>query len=185
MELRAQLVDGALAALVADPEDAGAWAQFGGFAAAAGIDVDGIGQVEAALGEDGVRLARLAASGDYAIWRAALGPIAACEPDRAAARAIALARACRWLEDMAPATNPFRPNRGMAASELVELAALIAARTPGGEADRFASLVEQIATAWPAITADLRAIADGVTTRTPSGRADAFWRMHMALRAMP
>lgn len=183
--IRQRLVAGALAALVADPNDAGAWAQFGGFAAVSGVASDDLDRLEEVLGDDGVRLARLAAGGDYAIWRAVLGPIAARDPDRAAARAAMLASACRWLEDASPGIEAFRLDRAIASSELVEVAALIAARSPGAEAGRFASLVERFAIAWPAISGDLRAMADGITTRTPSGRADALWHMHLALRILP
>lgn len=183
--IRARLVSGALAALVADPDDAGAWAQFGGFAALTGVDAPDLERLETALGGDGVRLARLASDGSYAVWRAVLGPLAATDPNRAADRAAMLASACRWLDDAPVRADAFRPDRATAAAELVEVAAMIAARSVGAEADRFAGLVERIANNWPAIAPDLRAMADGMITRTPSGRADLLWRMYLALRILP
>lgn len=183
--IRARLVSGALAVLVANPDDAGAWAQFGGFAALTGVDAPDLERLEIALGDDGVRLARLAGDGNYAVWRAVLGPLAASDPDKAANRVAMLASACRWLDDAPIGADAFRPDRTTAAAELVEVAALIAARSVGAEAERFAGLVERIATNWPAIAPDLRAMADGMVTRTSSGRADRLWRMHLALRVLP
>jgi len=180
-QTRAFLIDGALDAIEADPENAGGWLQLGGFAAG-GLDDPAYERLFAAVSADPARLVRLtAASPQPTLWRSLLCPIAWRDVSAASRFARELARACRRFHEYRRSEDILPVAADIAVEELIELAALIAGCAREDRPRVFADLIDGFAQDWPALRDDLHQAVGNLTARTPSGRVHELWLLQNRL----
>lgn len=181
---RDNLINGALDVLDGDPDDQDAWHQLGAFSSG-GVDEGQFSRILALVKADPARLVRLVAGGmDRQIWRAVIGPIAWREPAMARQLALRLAAVCRHLDEYRPLRSDLPISSEGVMEELVELAALVAQASGIDREATFADLLVGYSAEWPVLARALHAVAGNIAARTPSGRAEEFWKAQnqLALR---
>jgi len=175
------LIEGALGAIEADPDNMGAWLQLGGFAAG-GLDPPAFARLLAAASADPARLVRMTAAGvQSSLWRSILHPIAWRDVGAASRLAQELALACRRLDEYRPSEDILPMQPGTAVEELIELGAAIAACADGDHSQTFSDLVDGFARAWPVLRESLHQAVGNLTARTPSDRVHQLWLLQNRL----
>jgi hypothetical protein len=176
------MVESALTAIEADPEDHSGWLQLGAFASV-GLDADLEERFEAVV-SDPMRLVRLMVAGlDRSLWRAVMQPLAWSAPNRAYQLAVEVARACcRMVQAGAEgAVAALRPDE--MARELVEVASIVAACSGPGRDRTFAELLDGFVQVWPDLRPVMHQTAGNLAATTPSARAGELWRLQNLLGA--
>ena len=172
---RDDIVDRALEAVAADPADRDAWLAIVAFASR-GLNAERTERLAALI--DSVDHFAAAALGDAEpqpfVWRGALAPLAWGGVD-IGGRIAAIARRC--ARQMAGPVLSGGPAE-LAMSELVETS-LLASRTPDGGMDHgsTAMLLWTVATAWPAVSPQLRLFISRLLDGTAPTRAAPLWNV--------
>jgi len=180
--IRRRLVESALTAVEADPDDQSGWLQLGAFASV-GMDAD-LEERFARAVSDPSRLVRLMIAGlDRGLWRAVIQPLAWSVPDQGSELAVEVARACRRMVQAGAvgAVAALPPDE--VARELVEVASIVAASSGPGRDRAFADLLEGFAQAWPDLRPVLHQTAGNLAATTPSARVGELWRLQNLLGA--
>lgn len=178
------LIEGALGAIEADPDNMGAWLQLGGFAAG-GLDPPAFARLLAAASADPARLARMTAAGvQSSLWRGILHPIAWRDVGAASRLAQELALACRRLDEYPPSEDILPIQPGTAVEEFIELGAAIAACVDGDRSQTFSDLLDGFARAWPVLRESLHQAVGNLTARTPSDRVHQLWLLQNRLGSL-
>jgi hypothetical protein len=180
--IRRRLVESALTAVEADPEDQSGWLQLGAFASV-GVDADLEERLVRAI-SDPSRLVRPTVAGlDRSLWRAVIQPLAWSAPDQASELVVEIARTCRrMVRTGAKGALAGLPTDAVA-HELVEVASIVAACSGPGRERKFADLLDGLAQAWPDLRPILHQTAGNLAATTPSARVGELWRLQNLLGA--